>query len=156
MKEYGYLTEEELELLIRSAEEETIAAPDDLLENILAAVSGEPSAAKNREPEAADGEIVLEVQKPPKIAAKNKQKAEFRRYCLQIITSAAAAIALMFAVPAFSDSGRYEVPDKRTVVEAGRRTKAEAVADAKAESELTAAIRQSHMVADLLENYVFK
>lgn len=70
-----YLTDEELELLIAEVEEnEMIAAPPNLMTDVLAKVETRP---------------------------KTKSK-EFQLYCFRVITSVAAAILLLFMLPGIS------------------------------------------------------
>ena len=71
----NYISDEELEQLIACVEqEELVAAPPDLAENVLATV--------------VKGEVA--------------RKKEFYSYCFRVITSVAAAIALVFLLPELS------------------------------------------------------
>lgn len=78
----NYISDDELERLIFQVEqEELVAAPPDLMESILEVVefAGEPA----------------EVTEVSVIA----RKKDFYAYCFRVITSVAAAIALVFLLP---------------------------------------------------------
>ena len=123
----NYISEEELEQLILQVEQkELVSAPPDLMENILVAAGLAPE--------------VIEVN--PKMA----KKKEFYAYCFRVITSVAAAVALVFLLPEMTEwmgqknsalQGDYEkyavvemipdsvhvlskVPDREMVTEANR------------------------------------
>ena len=69
---FNYISDAELEQLIaRVEQEELVAAPPDLMDNILEAVG--------------------------------TRKQEFRMYCFRVITSVAAAVALVFVMPELTD-----------------------------------------------------
>ena len=73
MEKWNYISDEELEhLMLQVEQEELVAAPPDLMENILART------------EAA-------------------QKREFYAYCFRVITSVAAAVALVFLLPGLTE-----------------------------------------------------
>ena len=91
-KELNYISDAELEQLISQVEQdELVAAPPDLMENILDAVT-----------------------------AKRK---EFRMYCFRVISSVAAAVALVFYLPELTDRMNIksipivEIAEKSDVVE---------------------------------------
>ena len=101
----NYISDEELERLINQVEqEELVAAPPDLMESILEAVdsAGEPEAKL--------------------VAVQAARKKEFRGYCFRVITSAAAALALVFLLPELTKGMKLtgaqmpEYADKSTVV----------------------------------------
>ncbi len=74
-----YLSDLELEQLIRDVEQnELVGAPPDLAEQIL-----------------------HRVRMPNK-------KREFRRYCIRVMTSVAAAIAVVFLLPEVSDTQLFK------------------------------------------------
>jgi len=93
-EQLNYISDTELEQLILQVEqEELVAAPPDLMENILVAVG------------------------------KTKKK-EFSSYCFRVITSVAAAIALVFLLPELTGqleqypfTHEQEVPSYEEVVE---------------------------------------
>ena len=101
MMEQNYLTDEELNALIREVEtSEMTMAPPDLLDDILQKID------------------VSELTKPPKILRIEKRRNEFRRYCLQVASSVAAAVILLFMLPAFSGGKEMTVPEKEQVLAA--------------------------------------
>ena len=76
-----YISDEELERLITQVEQnDLVTAPPDLMENILVA------AGMDREQETVVQKTVT-------------RKKEFYAYCFRVITSVAAAVALMFLLP---------------------------------------------------------
>ena len=76
---WNYLSEEELEQLIHTVEQtELVTAPPDLMEEILRKA---------------------EKKEKPKKAGRKK---EYYAYCFRVITSVAAAIAIMFLLPEVS------------------------------------------------------
>ena len=100
----NYISDEELERLIcRVEQKELVAAPPDLMESIL-------TAAK--------------VNKQVKSVALRKK--EFYAYCFRVITSVAAAVALVFLLPQLSGylepmthkPGQYETVSREDVVAA--------------------------------------
>lgn len=105
-KEFDYISDSDLEQLISQVEQnELVAAPPDLMESILEAVV-------------------------PVKSVKAKKK-EFYAYCFRVITSVAAAVALVFLLPELlgrleqegSSTDRYpvfwqqEIPSYEEVVE---------------------------------------
>lgn len=96
--ENTYLSDEELEQLIADVEQnELVAAPPDLMENILA----ETEAMYQSNEQASEAESnAQEVNR--------NNVREFRRYCFRVATSAAAAVAIVFTLPAFLNA---HVPD---------------------------------------------
>lgn len=81
-----YLTDEELEQLIAHVEShELVAAPPDLMEMILEQTVKEVDKKECHE------EKALPIYRD--------KKKEYRRYCFQVITSMAAAVALVFLLP---------------------------------------------------------
>lgn len=83
----NYISDDELERLICQIEEnELVAAPPDLMDSIL---------------EAAE----LMDKPPAKVTAvpTASRKKEFSAYCFRVITSVAAAVALVFLLPELTD-----------------------------------------------------
>ena len=96
-----YLTEEELNALIREVEmTEMTSAPPDLLDDILQKID------------------LAELAKPPRILRIEKRRKEFRRFCIRVASSVAAAIVLLFMLPAFSGGKEMTVPAKEQVLAA--------------------------------------
>lgn len=88
-----YLTDEELEQLILEVEEnELVVAPPDLFESIVEGLE-------------------VSVDK----ASKDKVK-EFRTYCFRVLTSVAAAILIIFALPSLMDAQLSDVPARQDVI----------------------------------------
>ena len=88
MEKLNYISDDELERLICQVEqEELVAAPPDLMESILEVVEFEA------------GQIALPVAK----GVASARKKEFRAYCFRVITSVAAAVALVFLLPELTD-----------------------------------------------------
>ena len=101
MMEQNYLTDEELNALIREVEtSEMTMAPPDLLDDILQKID------------------LAELAKPPRILRIEKRRNEFRRYCLQVASGVAAAVVLLFMLPAFSGGKEMTVPAKEQVLAA--------------------------------------
>lgn len=75
-KEFDYISDRDLEQLISQVEQnELVTAPPDLMESIL--------------------EAVVPVK------SKKAKKKEFYTYCFRVVTSVAAAVALVFLLPEF-------------------------------------------------------
>ena len=97
--ENAYLSEEELEQLILQVEElELVTAPPDLEDKIL--LCSEP------------------IQEDMRKETRNKN-TEFRRYCFRVITSAAAAIAIIFGLPHMEVKPKVKVLSRQEVLKAG-------------------------------------
>ena len=132
IEKINYISDDELECLITQVEQnELVAAPPDLMESILEAVAGFSGETESLSPAK-----VIKVQAVAR-------KKEFRAYCVRVITSVAAAVALVFMLPELTEGmnlsgvqmpeyvdksavvgtvpGRAEVvknvPDRNTVVE---------------------------------------
>lgn len=108
IEKINYISDDELEHLINQVEqEELVAAPPDLVESILEAVEQEEKATSQPVP-------------VKRIATKRK---EFYAYSFRVITSVAAAIALVFLLPGLTDRMSLdgmpvaEPVNKRDVVE---------------------------------------
>lgn len=113
----NYLTDDELEQLIADVEvNDLIAAPPGLYEEILTRV------------EDISKEETLHIEKTVPIT-RNK-KREYRRYCFQVITSMAAAIAIVFLLPVMRENQNLEVPKGQKIFGASvYETKQEALED---------------------------
>ena len=99
-KNLNYISDEELERLINQVEqEELVAAPPDLMERILEA----------------------ERETSPLIYCEAARKKEFYAYCFRVITSVAAAVALVFLLPELTDrmnlNGTPKHYDKSAIVQ---------------------------------------
>lgn len=112
--ENTYLSDEELEQLILNVEQnELVAAPPDLLDEILAGVEVQQGDLKQMM--GTQQEPVQEAIRQNR-CSENKGK-EFRRYCFRVVTSAAAAIALVFFAPNMENAPKLEVPSRQEVEE---------------------------------------
>lgn len=88
--EERYLSDEELgNLMVQVEQQELVMAPPDLKESILGRVK------ESRTPQ----------------PARRDKKSEFRQYCIRVWTSVAAAVVLVFLLPAVSS--RMERPPKK-------------------------------------------
>lgn len=105
----GYLSDEELEQLILQVEQqELVAAPPGLMDNILEELE------KSQQSEWSSG---------------NKIK-EFRGYCFRVMTSVAAAVAIVFLIPELMNTGVSEIPLKQSAIMTAKyTTKEEALND---------------------------
>ena len=96
-KEIPYLSEEELEQLILQVEQsELVAAPPSLYEDCIQG-----------------GKISVQET----LEDKREKAIEFRRYCFQVITSVAAAIAIVFGLPHMEVKPKTEVLSRQEVQE---------------------------------------
>lgn len=122
--EFNYISDEALEQLIYQVEqEELVAAPPDLMESILEIVGLDGETPK--EPVRSSEAVVTKVVPVKPRAARKK---EFYAYCFRVITSVAAAVALVFLLPELSalmqrtdaspEWQRQEVPSPEEVVDA--------------------------------------
>lgn len=94
----NYLSKEELDLLISDIEEhDLVQAPPDLLNQILYTIEESIPFENNTS--------LLE-----KDSLQRKKTIEFRKYCLQVITSVAAAIVLVFFLPTSMQIQKSEFP----------------------------------------------
>ena len=92
----NYLSEEELEALITDIEEyDLVQAPPNLLNQILYTI------------EESNNTSLLEKDS---LYIQRKKTIEFRKYCLQVITSVAAAIVLVFLLPTSMQMQKSELP----------------------------------------------
>lgn len=131
-KSLSYLSDEALEQLMLSVEEDDlVAAPPDLMEKILQAAELELPEEENCQKQQAikDGQMqegkAREVMVKPQQERRTKtaRKKEFYAYCFRVVTSVAAAIALVFLMPELSgmtmeELHGTEVPGWEEVVEA--------------------------------------
>lgn len=116
-----YLTDEELAQLIADVEaNELVAAPPDLCEEIVAKVEQMSSEIVRK--------TVPEIEKT--LLDRRDKKREFKRYCFQVITSMAAAVALVFLLPNLQESQDLRVPSEKSIFGASvYETKQEALED---------------------------
>lgn len=97
--ENGYLSDEDLEQLILEVEEhELVAAPPSLIDKILTEVERQEDAK-------------VEV-----FASRERKVKEFRRYCIRVITSAAAAVAIVFLAPNMKSTEVTKIPSRQELI----------------------------------------
>lgn len=88
--ENKYLSDAELDLLILEVEEnELITAPPEFAVDVMTKI------------------IVLEEK---------KKNIEFQRYCIRVLSSVAAAIALVFFMPNIEPEGGAELPTRQELI----------------------------------------
>lgn len=101
----NYLSDEELEALIADIEEnDFVSAPPELLNQILHTIEVSELGIKPL--------TYFEMQK--------KKTIEFRKYCIQVITSVAAAIVIVFLLPTSMKMQKSEllsIPSKDMILE---------------------------------------
>lgn len=140
----SYLTDDELEHLIAEIEAGDLhPAPPGLLDRILeqadAVKDGMPVDSKSSaEPVGTPGRRAKQSREPVGTAGR---RAYFRRYCLRVATSVAAAIALLFLLPQtldrLPDPESFPVKNERTVYSR------EEIRD---ENRITRTLRDSHFL----------
>ncbi|MGN0169824.1 MAG: hypothetical protein ACI39H_03565 [Lachnospiraceae bacterium] len=97
-----YLSQKQLcELVAQVEEQELISAPGDFLAGVLHKMEEKEQMSQT-----------AKKQKTPK----EGKILEFRRYCIRVVTSAVAAIALVFLLPGFGNAQREEQLVKQTIV----------------------------------------
>lgn len=97
--ENEYLTDEELEQLILEVEEhELVTAPPSLLDEVLTHVE------------------VKEKREAIQQSTTEYKVKEFQKYCIRVITSSAAAIAILFALPNVETVQVRDVPTRQEMV----------------------------------------
>lgn len=128
-----YLSDEELELLILEVEEnELVSAPPGFMEEILLKMEDLQTQQKENQ-DISDEQITMMLVKSGQSTKSQKMEdvvgaqdnsvsiseskiVEFRRYCLRVITSAAAAIAILFALPSTEPVEIQQVPTRQELV----------------------------------------
>lgn len=129
MKEQEYLTDEELDALICEVEmTEMTMAPPDLLDDILQRIDATDDIEHEDWNESETKETVSEPAKPPRMNRIEKRRKEYRRFCIQVASSAAAAILLIFMLPLLTGGQDTAVPAKdKVLAEAGIKPREEAL-----------------------------
>lgn len=114
--EFNYISDEDLEQLMLQVEQnELVAAPPDLMERIL-------------ETAGLTEEVMSQTAPAITVKSVGSKKKEFYAYCFRVITSVAAAIALVFLLPelpvqmqrtdTIPEFYKQEVPSYEEVVDA--------------------------------------
>lgn len=122
-----YMSDEDLELLIADVEQnELVAAPPDLLEEILERVrEGEEDAVT-----VSDAQKTTSNRKTADSAKSVTNIYEFRRYCFKVCASVAAAVVLVFVLPTMSENSMANTSgQERFMKESRYATKEEALND---------------------------
>ena len=109
IEKLNYISDAELEQLMAQVEqEELLTAPPDMEEKILAAVGLDGGAEKPQLSKVLETKTVV------------TRKKEFYAYCFRVVTSVAAAVALVFLLPQMTawmgEEVAKPVPDKATVI----------------------------------------
>lgn len=154
MMEYDYLSDEELDQLIMSVEKEIIPAPPDMMENLLALVEEREIKTSDNQAEGDLNEAATEIEKPPQIIDIKRKRAEFRKYCFRVISSVAASIALLVAIPGVWEGDKTKIPEKASIVGENNVTKDEVMKDSK--NGIMCAIGQSRALSDLWQLNIFE
>lgn len=131
----GYLSDEELEQLILEVEEnELVSAPPGFMEDVLIKTEAwqtmqnearegvtlectktESERQKGIRQESAEQECIKSKNGKQEIRKENKV-IEFHKYCIRVITSAAAAIAILFALPSAEPVELHQIPTRQELV----------------------------------------
>lgn len=155
MIENKYLSDEELEKLILDVEKEKlISAPPDLLENILSSVDVLEEKRLSEISRIETKDAITEISKPPEIVDFAQKKSEFRKYCFRVVSSMAAAIALLILIPGISGIQEREIPSKASVVSEKVRTREEVTGDSK--KSIMKTINKSHLFSDMWKFDIFE
>lgn len=155
MTEKNYLSEEELEKLISDVEEEKLlSAPPGILEGVLSSIgdSGKNDSSESIRTETKDR--ITEIQRPPETVDFTKKKTEFRRYCFRVISSMAAAIALLVFMPGISGIPKNEIPSKASVLSEGVKPREEVVGNS--EKSIIKTINESKVFSNLWNFDIFE
>ncbi len=120
-----YLTDEELEQLILDVEQkDLVAAPPDLVDDIMAGIDAASGMHSG------NGEGAEYGRRPEQRGGSEHKVKEFRDYCFRVLTSVAAAVAIVFLLPGLADSRHQDVPARQEMVTPGKyATKEEAMND---------------------------
>ncbi len=152
INEIRYLTDEELTALISAAESEELAsAPPGILDSILEELSLDQTDRPKRasRPPA----YTAEVRKHTVSIA--QKRSEFRKYCIRVISASAAAIVLMFAVPAYTGISGHSIPDMETFLSAPADESGTAIFEHSG-SSIMDAVNDFHCIYDKERNSIFE
>ena len=152
MMEYEYLTDEELEKLISDVETEGLMmAPPSLIDDVM-----ERAEDVTKESQSDDSYLEptkREVDKPPKVIDFDKKQKEYRRYCIRVMSSVAAAIAFVFLYLGGMDVQTEIIPSKESVMMQEVQTREEVLQQ---EERLTSKLYESRRFSELWQNGIFK
>lgn len=155
MMEYEYLTDEELEKLISDVETEGLTmAPPDLMDDVMEKLCSEEDLKQERSSDDSYLEPPNgEVDKPPKVIDFDKKRKEYRRYCIRVMSSVAAAIAFVFLYLGGMDVQTEIIPSKESVMMQEVQTREEVLQQ---EERLTSKLYESRRFSELWQNGIFK
>ena len=147
MMEYGYLTDEELEQLISDVETEGLMmAPQSLMDDVMEQIKRTEDVTK----ESQSDDSYLE---PTKVIDFEQRRKEYRRYCIRVMSSVAAAIAFVFLYLGGMDVQTEIIPSKESVMMQEVQTREEVLQQ---EERLTSKLYDSHRFSELWQNGIFK
>lgn len=155
MMEYEYLTDEELEKLISDVETEGLTmAPPDLMDDVMEKICSaedlkQDSPLVDSYLEPTNGE----VDKPPKVINFEQRRKEYRRYCIRVMSSVAAAIAFVFLYLGGMDVQTEIIPSKESVMMQEVQTREEMLQQ---DDRLTSKLYDSHRFSELWQFGIFK
>lgn len=155
MMEYGYLTDEELEQLISDVETEGLMmAPPSLIDDVMEQIERAEDVTKECQSDDSCLEPTNgEVDKPPKVIDFEQRRKEYRRYCIRVMSSVAAAIAFVFLYLGGMDVQTEIIPSKESVMMQEVQTREEMLQQ---EERLTSKLYDSHRFSELWQNGIFK
>ena len=118
MMEYEYLTDEELEKLISDVEiEGLMMAPPSLIDDVMEQIERAEDVTKESQSDDSYLESTKrQVDKPPKVIDFEQRRKEYRRYCIRVMSSVAAAIAFVFLYLGGMDVQTEIIPSKESVM----------------------------------------
>ena len=155
MMEYEYLTDEELEKLISDVETEGLMmAPPSLIDDVMEQIERAEDVTKESQSDDSYLEPTKrEVDKPPKVIDLDKKQKEYRRYCIRVMSSVAAAIAFVFLYLGGMDVQTEIIPSKESVMMQEVQTREEMLQQ---EERLTSKLYESRRFSALWQNEIFK
>lgn len=155
MMEYEYLTDEELEKLISDVETEGLMmAPPSLIDDVMEQIEHVEDVTKESQSDDSYLEPTKrEVDKPPKVIDFEQRRREYRRYCIRVISSVAAAVAFVLLYSGGMDAQAEFIPSKESVVMQEVQTREEALQQ---EERLTSKLYESRRFSELWQFGIFK
>ena len=93
------------------------------------------------------------MDKPPKVIDFEQRRKEYRRYCIRVMSSVAAAIAFVFLYLGGMDVQTEIIPSKESVMMQEVQTREEVLQQ---EERLTSKLYDSHRFSELWQNGIFK
>lgn len=94
-----YLSDEELDFLISEIEQnELVSVPSDFANKVLEKITEQ------------------QEERVPRWSATRDKKIEFQKYCIRVITSVAAAIAIVFFLPEIEVAKARSIPTRTEMI----------------------------------------